>query len=178
MLSGKQGLSPWIAATGSPYNGVFQCESRGLRYVAKRIYLSRRQKEYVDELSDQQGKSVMMSKLSQSFQTLLHSTAHYPDALTPVALHGFLTAIAIGPEEVDDYSMLETAYGVTPSQATFDELITPIWDAMDEILWALMDFDFEPLLQEHGKIRPDPALWMRGFNQAVATGRRRVEPAE
>ena len=108
----------------------------------------------------------MTSKISPSFHLLLQKTAHYPDALDPVVLHGFLTAIAIGPEEVDDYSMLETIYGVNPSQQTFDALSTPVWEALDEILGALQDFDFEPMLDEQDH-QPEPALWMQGFNRAV-----------
>jgi yecA family protein len=108
----------------------------------------------------------MTSKISPSFHILLQKTARYPDALDPVVLHGFLTGIAIGPEEVDDYSMLETVYGVNPSQETFDHLSAPVWDALDEILGALLDFDFEPLLEENNR-NPEPALWMQGFNKAV-----------
>jgi yecA family protein len=108
----------------------------------------------------------MTPKISPSFHSLLHKTARFPDALEPVVLHGFLTAIAIGPEEVDDYSMLEAIYGVNPNQETFDELSIPVWDALDEILGALLDFDFEPLLIENGR-NPEPALWIQGFNKAV-----------
>ena len=108
----------------------------------------------------------MSEKFNPSFHILLEQTLRYPDSLSPVALHGFLTAIAIGPEEVDDYSMLETIYGVNPSQETFDTLSAPIWDALDEILGALLEFDFEPLLSEQDRAA-DPALWMQGFNKAV-----------
>jgi yecA family protein len=108
----------------------------------------------------------MRTKFSPSFATLLQNTAHYPEALGPVVLHGFLTAIAIGPEEVDDYSMLEIIYGVKPSQETFEALSHPVWAALDEILGALLDFDFEPLLVDKDR-NPEPNRWMHGFNQAV-----------
>ena len=108
-----------------------------------------------------------MPKISQSFQNLLRTTSHYPDALTPVALHGFLTAIVIGPEEVDDYSLLETVYGVNPTRETFGVLSNPVWEVLDEILETLLDYEFKPMLQEQTTDLPNPALWLQGFNKAV-----------
>lgn len=48
-----------------------------------------------------------------AFKNLLHACTKYPNALTKVTLHGFLTAIAIGPEEFDDDWIVSTVFGLT-----------------------------------------------------------------
>ncbi|MEN8179620.1 MAG: UPF0149 family protein [Pseudomonadota bacterium] len=111
-----------------------------------------------------------MPKTDWTFQNLLHACTTHANALNPVSLHGFLTAIAIGPEDVDDNPIFSTVYGFTVVDKieNYLELGELVWDAIDEIAEDLADSTFEAVLHMDGDSPEDPALWMEGFNRAVA----------
>jgi yecA family protein len=110
-----------------------------------------------------------MSASNWTFKNLLQACAKHPNALNPVSLHGFLTAIAIGPDEVEDKPILPTVYGFTTIDPVenYSELGELVWEAVGEIAMDLIDNSFEALLHRDTDSPEDPALWMEGFNKAV-----------
>jgi len=109
-----------------------------------------------------------MTPSQSSFEALLAATRDYPQAMDPSTLHGFLTGMALGPDEGFDAPWLEAALGL-PELIGPEDLLTSIAaDAVDEVVDAfLLDDAFEL------RVETDPAegerqdLWCRGFVEAV-----------
>ena len=111
-----------------------------------------------------------MSYKNPGFQHLLKACAQHPKAQHPVSLHGFLTAIVIGPVDMDDNSLLSSVYGfsILENNQNYLKLGSDVFATLDEILDGLLQNNFEPYLQSQGNEPPNLALWVRGFNKAVA----------
>ena len=101
------------------------------------------------------------------------------DAMTMDALHGFLTAIAIGPEKIPASEWLAAVWGPDPEDApVFDtpqkaqkitHLMTRTWEDI-EVTLEVAPADFEPLfceLQWKGKSLLDAEAWAWGFLEGV-----------
>jgi yecA family protein len=102
------------------------------------------------------------------FAALLAAARGYPQAMAPSTLHGFLTGMALGPDEGFDAPWLETALGLPEITARENLLAEIAGDTVDEIVDAfLLDDEFEL------RVETDPAegqrqdLWCRGFVEAV-----------
>ena len=118
-----------------------------------------------------------MSIFPPAFLNLLKATTNHPEALPPIELHGFLTGIAIGPEETKEDPTLMTAFGFSSLEplADYDELIELIWDATDEIVEDLIDSSYRVMLHKTETGKDKFTLWMRGFNKAVTLNKTRWE---
>jgi uncharacterized protein len=101
------------------------------------------------------------------------------DAMTMDALHGFLTAIAIGPEKIPASEWLAAVWGPDPEDApVFDtpqkaqkitHLMTRTLEDI-EVTLEVAPADFEPLfceLQWKGKSLLDAEAWAWGFLEGV-----------
>ncbi len=101
------------------------------------------------------------------------------DAMTMDALHGFLTAIAIGPEKIPFSEWLSAVWGTDPegipvfdsSQAEqrITHLMTRTLEDI-EVTLEVAPADFEPLfceLQWRGKSLLDAEAWAWGFLEGV-----------
>ncbi len=111
-----------------------------------------------------------MTDNDSAFKDLLHACSKYPRALQPVAMHGFLTGLVIGPEDTEDDPILSTVYGFTAIDRIENdiELEELVWDAADEITEDLINASFNLPLRADPNSPEDLALWMEGFNKAVS----------
>lgn len=101
------------------------------------------------------------------------------DAMTMDTLHGFLTAIVMGPEDIPMTEWLPLVWGNNPSQAPRfksrqqeERIIQFILRFMHEIAitFEVAPKEFEPLFCEHdweGKTLLDGEAWASGFWQAM-----------
>ncbi|GGC10222.1 hypothetical protein GCM10007205_19120 [Oxalicibacterium flavum] len=101
------------------------------------------------------------------------------DCMAMDALHGFLTALAIGPEEVPLAEWLPHVWGAdesaTPSfknEKEYERVVGLIARFMNEIAITLevAPKEYEPLFCEHeweGKSVLDAEAWAWGFNEGV-----------
>lgn len=102
------------------------------------------------------------------------------DAMTMDALHGFLTAIAIGPEKIPTTEWSVAVWGPDPADApVFDtpaaaQRITHLMERTLEDIEVTLEVapaDFEPLfceLQWKGQSLLDAEAWAWGFLEGVA----------
>jgi uncharacterized protein len=101
------------------------------------------------------------------------------DAMTMDALHGFLTALAIGPVSVPLAEWLPRVWGTSPQDAPsfktekeFERIVGLISRLMNEIAITMevAPKDFEPLFCEHswqGRTVLDAEPWSWGFWEGV-----------
>ena len=101
------------------------------------------------------------------------------DAMTMDALHGFLTALAIGPQEVPFTEWLPRVWGATPEDAPqfksdkeAQRITALIARFMNEVTmtFEVAPKEFEPLYVEHafeGDTLIDPEGWCWGFWEGV-----------
>lgn len=118
-----------------------------------------------------------MTTDSTAFQRLQSAIGIYPHAMDSSTLHGFLTGMAIGPDEAFDRSWLALALGMPDHIPPSDIAIvidTLAADTIDEIIGQLMDGVFEPHTateQRKGYTLPRTDLWCQGFVKACELGR-------
>ena len=101
------------------------------------------------------------------------------DAMTMDTLHGYLTAIAIGPESIMPAEWLPMVWGEDEAAAPKwknkrdeERIVNLIMRFMNEVLitFEVSPKDFEPLFCEHevdGKVLIDPEAWCWGFWEGV-----------
>ena len=109
-----------------------------------------------------------MTPSKSPFEALLAATRAYPQAMDATTLHGFLTGMALGPDEVFDAPWLEAALGVpevTARESFLDDLAA---EAVDEIVDALLlDDAFELRVEADSGEDQRHDLWCQGFAEAV-----------
>jgi uncharacterized protein len=101
------------------------------------------------------------------------------DAMTMDTLHGFLTAIAIGPQTIMPAEWLPHVWGAEPgagprfkSPQEEERIVNLVMRFMNEILitFEVAPKDFEPLFVEHehdGEMLIDAEAWCWGFCEGV-----------
>ncbi|MFZ5594128.1 MAG: UPF0149 family protein [Pseudomonadota bacterium] len=109
---------------------------------------------------------------STAFQKLQSAILIYPGAMEPSTLHGFLTGMAIGPDEIFDQPRLAVALGL-PAHTLPADIATAVdtlaAEAVDDIIDELMEGVFEPQTateRRDGHTLPRTDLWCQGFVKA------------
>ncbi|MFM8466059.1 MAG: UPF0149 family protein [Oxalobacteraceae bacterium] len=122
---------------------------------------------------------LMTDKEFDELDRFLMSEQCSDDAMTMDALHGYLTAIAIGPESVATEEWLPRVWGTEPEDepeyrnAAQAERIHRLCERMLEdivVTFAVAPKDFEPLFCEHqwkGKPVLDAEAWAWGFTEGM-----------
>lgn len=122
---------------------------------------------------------LMTDKEFDELDRFLMSEQCSDDAMTMDALHGYLTAIAIGPEPVATEEWLPRVWGTEPEDepeyrnAAQAERIRRLCERMLEdivVTFAVAPKDFEPLFCEHqwkGKPVLDAEAWAWGFTEGM-----------
>jgi uncharacterized protein len=133
--------------------------------------------------------SPLSDKEFQELDQFLLSDLCADDGMTMDALHGYLTALAIGPEEVPMAEWLPVVWGEygetgprfeTPKQA--QRITSLIARFMSEVLvtFEVAPKEFEPLFCEHeheGRTLVDGDAWAWGFWEGIQLRRDAWEPA-
>ena len=108
------------------------------------------------------------------FHQLLTALRAYPNAMGADTLHGFLTGMAIGPDEIFDTPWLATLLGL-PEERQDDADLEPIRDiaewVIEDVLDALLTDELEPCVgteTRDGHVLPRTDLWCQGFVASVA----------
>jgi len=122
---------------------------------------------------------LMTDKEFDELDRFLMSEQCSDDAMTMDALHGYLTAIAIGPEPVATDEWLPRVWGPEPEDepeyrnSAQAERIRRLCERMLEdivVTFAVAPKDFEPLFCEHqwkGKPVLDAEAWAWGFTEGM-----------
>jgi yecA family protein len=117
----------------------------------------------------------MESKMlhSHDFNELLKNISAYPNAMPRSALHGFLTGVAVGPDEVMDQPWIHKALGITYKDTPADipqNVSQLMLDVIDFMLDDFYEESFEPLVDsenKEGRVLPRTDLWSQGFVESV-----------
>lgn len=127
-------------------------------------------------------KQLMADKEFDELDRFLMSEQCSDDAMTMDALHGYLTAIAIGPTPVTTEEWLPRVWGADPEDepefrnSAQAERIRTLCERMLEdivVTFAVAPKDFEPLFCEHqwkGKSVLDAEAWAWGFTEGMQLG--------
>lgn len=127
-------------------------------------------------------KQLMTDKEFDELDRFLMSEQCSDDAMTMDALHGYLTAIAIGPTPVTTEEWLPRVWGADPEDepefrnSAQAERIRTLCERMLEdivVTFAVAPKDFEPLFCEHqwkGKSVLDAEAWAWGFTEGMQLG--------
>ena len=99
-----------------------------------------------------------------SFRALLDACRRFSQTLPPVQLNGYLSAIAAGPEPLDELSWQE---GILGTGSVSDEVRELAEECLEAIRDDICNQEYQPYLVEGRSGKPQVASWMRGFNQAV-----------
>jgi len=122
---------------------------------------------------------LMTDKAVDELDRFLMSEQCSDDAMTMGTLHGYLTAIAIGPEPVATDEWLPRVWGPEPEDepeyrnSAQAERIRRLCERMLEdivVTFAVAPKDFEPLFCEHqwkGKPVLDAEAWAWGFTEGM-----------
>lgn len=125
---------------------------------------------------------LMTDKEFDELDRFLMSEQCSDDAMTMDALHGYLTAIAIGPTPVTTEEWLPRVWGPDPEDepefrnSAQAERIRTLCERMLEdivVTFAVAPKDFEPLFCEHqwkGKPVLDAEAWAWGFTEGMQLG--------
>jgi yecA family protein len=106
-----------------------------------------------------------------SFQQLRTAAGIYPNAMDFSMMHGFLTGVAMGPDEVHEQPWLPLALGLPDDAVAPDEIIGLVMQVFEEVVEDLIEGAFEPQAateQRGGDTLPRMDLWCQGFVQACA----------
>ncbi len=103
------------------------------------------------------------------FAPLRAAAAAYPQALDPVSLHGYLAAIAVGPDELMERPWVQRMLGLSEEGGRpGGEIAELAEECLMLIQEECAEFAFEPLLSADEGHTPRHDLWCRGFLHSVS----------
>lgn len=108
--------------------------------------------------------------MKSHFDQLVSALESYPNAMDASSLHGFLTALAIGPEETLDQPWLQAVLNISTKtilSETMEELENTVMLAVDQTLDEIADECFHPRINLSDTDHETLKAWCRGFQQAA-----------
>jgi len=108
--------------------------------------------------------------MKKPFDQLVSVLDDYPNAMDASSLHGFLTALAIGPNEVLEQSWLQAILNISPKTApseTMEALENTVMLAVDQTLDEIAGECFHPQIDISETGNKTLKAWCSGFQQAT-----------
>ncbi len=108
--------------------------------------------------------------MTNHFDQLVPVLGDYPNAMDASSLHGFLTALAIGPSETLEQPWLQAILGLPPKTVlteTMEALETTAMLAVDQTLEEIAEECFHPRINISDTDSETLKAWCHGFRQAM-----------